>query len=225
MKTRAPTDTTEPSGLEQPTAAAAPLSNAASEPQTSGLAKRAADRFTGQILVAMPALTDPNFAQSVILVCAHSEEGAMGIVLNRALERPSFEGLLQQLGIAPVPPRREIRLCAGGPVENGRGFVVHTADWVAENTLRVDHDLGLTTSLDVLKAIAEGDGPRACLLALGYAGWGPGQLEAEFGQNAWLTVPADEALVFDTGNETRWRRALQKLHVDPALLSPTAGHA
>ena len=184
-----------------------------------------ADRLTGQILIAMPSLTDPNFVQTVILVCAHSAEGAMGIVLNRSLDQPSFENLLQQLDIAPVPPQREIRLCAGGPVENVRGFVLHTADWMVENTLRVDADLGLTTSLDVLKAIAEGHGPRECLLALGYAGWGPGQLDAEFSANSWLSVQADEALVFDADNATRWRRAMQKLHIDPASLSPVAGHA
>ena len=189
------------------------------------LANRQADRLTGQILVAMPTLTDPNFAQTVILICAHGAEGAMGIILNRSLERPSFEGLLQQLDIAPRPPERDIRLCAGGPVENVRGFVVHTLDWMADGTLRVDEGLGLTTSLDILKAVAQGQGPRECLLALGYAGWGPGQLETEFGQNSWLTVQADEALVFEGDNETRWRRAMQKLHVDPALLSPNAGHA
>jgi putative transcriptional regulator len=189
------------------------------------LANRQADLLTGQILVAMPTLADPSFAQTVILICAHSADGAMGIILNRSLERPSFEGLLQQLDIAPLPPQREIRLCAGGPVENVRGFVVHTTDWVADGTLRVDEGLGLTTSLDILKAIAQGQGPRGCLLALGYAGWGPGQLEAEFGQNSWLSVAADEGLVFEGDNETRWRRAMQKLHVDPALLSPTAGHA
>jgi putative transcriptional regulator len=192
---------------------------------TFDLANREADRLSGQILVAMPTLTDPNFSQTVILVCAHSTDGAMGIILNRSLERPSFKGLLQQLDISPVPPQREIRLCAGGPVENARGFVVHTADWMVEGTLRVDDGLGLTTSLDILKAVAQGQGPRECLLALGYAGWGPGQLEAEFGQNSWLSVPADEALVFSGDNETRWRRAMEKLHVDPALLSPVAGHA
>jgi putative transcriptional regulator len=189
------------------------------------LANRQADRLTGQILAAMPALDDPNFAQTVILICAHSEEGAMGIILNRSLERPSFAGLLLQLDITPLPPQRDIRLCAGGPVETVRGFVVHTTDWMVDSTLRVDESLGLTTSLDVLKAVAEGGGPRQCLLALGYAGWGPGQLEAEFSQNAWLSVPADEVLVFAGDNETRWRRTMQKLHVDPALLSPIAGHA
>jgi putative transcriptional regulator len=217
------TTTTTPDSSQQTPGAAPPGS--ATGMGTFDLANREADRLSGQILVAMPTLTDPNFSQTVILVCAHGADGAMGIILNRALERPSFNGLLQQLEISPVPPQREIRLCAGGPVENARGFVVHTADWMVDGTLRVDGGLGLTTSLDILKAVAQGDGPRECLLALGYAGWGPGQLEAEFGQNSWLSVPADEALVFKGDNETRWRRAMGKLHVDPALLSPIAGHA
>lgn len=189
------------------------------------LASRAADTLTGQILVAMPSMTDPSFIRSVILVCAHGADGAMGIVLNRALQTPSFAGLLRQLEIVPSPPQREIRLCAGGPVENARGFVLHTTDWMADATLTVDATFALTTSLDVLKAIAEGDGPRAGLLALGYAGWGPGQLEAELAENAWLSVPPDETLVFDGQDETRWRRAMQKLHIDPISLSPLAGHA
>ncbi|WP_459675429.1 YqgE/AlgH family protein [Acidisoma sp. 7E03] len=194
-------------------------------PAGSDLARRDADRLTGQVLVAMPSLTDPNFAQTVILVCAHGEDGAMGIILNRALRTPSFEALLRQLEIAPSPPLRQIRLCAGGPVENARGFVLHTTDWMAEATLDVDGTFALTTSLDVLKAIAEGQGPRAGLLALGYAGWGPGQLEAELAENAWLSVPPDEALVFDGEDGTRWRRAMQKMHIDPLALSPLAGHA
>jgi len=194
-------------------------------PRAFDLANRTADSLTGQILVAMPTLDDPNFSHSVILVCAHTAEGAMGIILNRAVEKPSFGGILEQLEITPVPPQREIRLCSGGPVESVRGFVLHTSDWTVDSTLRVDDGLGLTTSLDILKAVAEGQGPRECLLALGYAGWGPGQLDLEFGNNSWLSVPADEALVFDADNDTRWRRALDKLHIDPALLSPTAGHA
>jgi putative transcriptional regulator len=194
-------------------------------PRAFDLTNREADNLTGQILVAMPSLEDPNFAHSVILVCAHTAEGAMGIILNRAVEKPSFGGILEQLEITPLPPQREIRLCSGGPVETVRGFVLHTSDWTVESTLRVDDGLGLTTSLDILKAVAQGQGPRECLLALGYAGWGPGQLDAEFGNNSWLSVPADEALVFDADNDTRWRRALNKLHIDPALLSPTAGHA
>lgn len=181
--------------------------------------------LTGQLLVAMPAMADPRFAQSVIYVCAHTADGAMGLVVNRPIVKPSFDELLRQLEVAPVPPVRRIRLCAGGPVENGRGFVLHTVDWTGEGSLRVNDSLALTASLDVLKAIAEGGGPRAGLLALGYAGWGPGQLDNEIQQNAWLSVPADDTLVFDTGHDTKWRRAFAKLKVDPLLLSDVAGHA
>jgi putative transcriptional regulator len=180
--------------------------------------------LTGQLLIAMPAMGDP-FSQSVIYVCAHTPEGAMGLVLNRPIVKPSFEELLKQLDVAPVPPARRIRLCAGGPVDNARGFVLHTSDWVGEGSLKVNDALALTASLDVLKVIAEGGGPRQCILALGYAGWGPGQLDKEIQENAWLSVSADEVLVFDDDHETKWRRALAKLHIDPLLLSDAAGHA
>jgi putative transcriptional regulator len=183
------------------------------------------DFLTGQLLIAMPAMADPRFAQSVIYLCAHTAEGAMGLVLNRPLQRPSFDDLLRQLEVAPVPPARRIRLCQGGPMDNARGFVLHTADWTGEGSLRVHKGLALTASLDVLKAIAEGGGPRECILALGYAGWGPGQLDAEIQQNAWLSVPADETIVFDGDDDTKWRRAFGKLNIDPLLLSDVAGHA
>jgi putative transcriptional regulator len=183
------------------------------------------DFLTGQLLIAMPAMADPRFAQSVIYLCAHTAEGAMGLVLNRPLQSPSFDDLLRQLEVAPVPPARRIRLCQGGPMDNGRGFVLHTTDWTGEGSLRVDDGLALTASLDVLKAIAEGGGPREGILALGYAGWGPGQLDAEMQQNAWLSVPADETIVFDGDHDTKWRRAFGKLHIDPLLLSDAAGHA
>lgn len=198
----------------------------------NGMARKAAppapapDQFlTGQLLIAMPVMADPRFAQSVIYVCAHTQDGAMGLVVNRPISKPSFDDLLRQLEIAPVPPARRIRLCAGGPVDNGRGFVLHTADWTGEGSLKVNEMLALTASLDVLKAIAEGGGPREGILALGYAGWGPGQLEAEFEQNAWLSVPAEESLVFGDGHDTKWRRAFQTLKIDPLLLSDSAGHA
>ena len=181
--------------------------------------------LTGQLLIAMPAMQDPNFSGSVVYMCAHTPEGAMGIVVNRPLQRPSFEELLRQLELAPVPPRREIRLVEGGPVEHGRGFVLHSADWTGEGSLKVNEQMALTASLDVLKAIAEGGGPREGFLALGYAGWGPGQLDDEIQQNAWLSAEADDALVFDADDETKWRRALAKLKVDPLLLSGTAGRA
>jgi putative transcriptional regulator len=181
--------------------------------------------LTGQLLIAMPAMEDERFAHSVIYLCAHTPEGAMGLVLNRPLEKPKFDELLRQLDVAPQPPARRIRLCAGGPMDNARGFVLHTTDWTGEGSLRVDEGVALTASLDVLKAIAEGKGPREGLLALGYAGWGPGQLDAEIQQNAWLSVPADETLVFDGDDDTKWRRALAKLKIDPLLLSGAAGHA
>ena len=181
--------------------------------------------LTGQLLIAMPAMEDERFAHSVIYLCAHTPEGAMGLVLNRPLENPKFDELLRQLDVAPQPPARRIRLCAGGPMDNARGFVLHTTDWTGEGSLRVDEGVALTASLDVLKAIAEGKGPREGLLALGYAGWGPGQLDAEIQQNAWLSVPADETLVFDGDDDTKWRRALAKLKIDPLLLSGAAGHA
>ena len=188
-------------------------------------AQRADDSLTGQLLIAMPGMEDPRFAQSVVFLCTHTAEGAMGLVLNRPLAAPSFSDLLKQLDIEPVPPQRTIRLYHGGPVENARGFVLHTTDWTGEGSLRVDDGLALTASLDVLKAIAGGGGPRESLLALGYAGWSAGQLDNEMRQNAWLTAPADPDLLFDAEHETKWRRALAKLHIDPAHLASGAGHA
>ncbi|MFC3126727.1 YqgE/AlgH family protein [Pseudoroseomonas globiformis] len=179
----------------------------------------------GQLLVAMPSMQDPRFTQSVICLCAHSADGAMGIMLNKPLDNLSFEDLLRQLEVEPVPPQRQIRLLAGGPVEGGRGFVLHTTDWSSEGSLQVTGDLALTASVDILKAIAGGGGPRQGLLALGYAGWGPGQLENEIQRNAWLNVPTDEGLLFGGPPDGMWRQALAKLHIDPLLLSGTAGHA
>ena len=181
--------------------------------------------LTGQLLIAMPSMADPRFQQSVIYVCAHTPDGAMGLVLNRPIVKPTFDDLLKQLNVEPVPPAREIKLYAGGPVENARGFVLHTSDWTGEGSLRVTGETALTASLDVLKVIAEGGGPRECVLALGYAGWGPGQLDQEIQQNSWLSVPADETLLFDKQHDTKWRRAFAKLRVDPLLLSGVAGHA
>lgn len=181
--------------------------------------------LTGQLLIAMPAIDDERFAQSVIYLCAHTDEGAMGIVLNRPLRKPTFEGLLRQLDVAPTPPARRIQLCQGGPVDHARGFVLHTADWTGDGSLRVDERVALTASLDVLKALAEGAGPREGLLALGYASWGPGQLDAEMQQNVWLSAPAGLELLFDTAHDTKWRRALASLRIDPLLLSGVAGHA
>lgn len=181
--------------------------------------------LSGQLLIAMPSMSDPRFARTVICICAHTADGAMGLVLNRPIVRPSFAELLAQLDIKPDPPIRIAPMCAGGPVDAGRGFMLHTTDWTGDGSLAVSESLALTASLDVLRVIASGAGPRACLLALGYAGWGPGQLEQEIQANAWLSVESDDTLIFDHDYDTKWRRALGRLKVDPLLLSDTAGHA
>jgi putative transcriptional regulator len=188
-------------------------------------ANQAEMSLAGQVLIAMPAMADPRFSQTVIYVCAHTSDGAMGIVINHPLSTPSFEDLLRQLKVDPIPPARQIRLCNGGPIDNARGFVLHTIDWTDTASLRVDDTLALTASLDILKAIANGGGPRQSLLALGYAGWGPGQLDLEMQNNVWLSAPADLDVIFDGDHDTKWQRALAKLHVDPLLLSSTSGRA
>jgi putative transcriptional regulator len=181
--------------------------------------------LTGQILIAMPQMGDPRFSQSVIYLCAHTPEGAMGIVVNRPLNEPNFAGLLKQLEIEPQPPSRQISLCTGGPVDKNRGFVLHSPDWMTDGSMDVDGEYMLTSSLDILKAIAEGGGPRRCLLALGYAGWDAGQLDEEILQNTWLNAPADDQILFDQAHETKWQRALAKLRINPAMLSGVAGRA
>jgi putative transcriptional regulator len=181
--------------------------------------------LAGQVLIAMPAMQDPRFAKSVICLCAHSPEGAMGLVVNKAIASLSFDDLLSQLGLEPVPPQRRIRLLQGGPVEGGRGFVLHTSDWSSEGSLKVTGELALTASVDILKAIAGGGGPRRGVLALGYAGWGPGQLEEEIQRNAWLSAPPDENLLFDEADDGKWLAAMAKLKINPLLLSGTAGRA
>lgn len=205
---------------------------AATEAAATGAATSAAEAggpwLSGQLLIAMPGLAGSLFARSVIYMCAHTPDGAMGLILNQPLASPSFEDLLQTLGVEPRPPARSIRLHSGGPVDNGRGFVLHTRDWTGEGSLLVDDHVALTASLDVLKAIAEGGGPEQGLLALGYSGWGPGQLDREIQQNSWLSAPLspqDLPLLFDSDHESKWLRALSRLGVDPVLLSGAAGHA
>ena len=181
--------------------------------------------LTGQLLVAMPAMTDPRFERSVIYICVHNEDGAMGLVLNKLMESLTFDELLDQLDIDSGPPEDQIRIHFGGPVETGRGFVLHSGDYTKDGTVRMENGVGLTATIDILRDIARGAGPQEHLLALGYAGWGPGQLDNEMQQNAWLNVPADDHLVFDMEIETKWERALGKLGIDLTLLSGEAGHA
>jgi putative transcriptional regulator len=182
--------------------------------------------LTGQLLIAMPQMLDPRFARSVVYVCAHSEnEGAMGLVVNKLFEALTMDELFTHLKLDPGPLGRSRPVCFGGPVEPGRGFVLHTADYREEATLVVTDGLAVTATLDILRAIGRGDGPRHSLLALGYAGWAPGQLDAEMQANGWLSAPADADLVFDPDFEGKWQRALGKLGIDLTLLSTEAGHA
>lgn len=186
----------------------------------------AGDSLTGQLLIAMPGMEDPRFDRSVIFICAHTEEGAMGLMLNKPAEGIAFPELLKQLEISGASPRGDIPVLVGGPVETGRGFVLHSADYAAEDaTLQVNEQIGLTATLDILRAAADGAGPRKAVLALGYSGWGPGQLEGEIQRNGWLTCPADDAILFDDDAESKWARALRKIGADPSHLSRDAGHA
>ncbi len=181
--------------------------------------------LVGNLLVAMPQMNDPRFERAVIYMCAHNNEGAMGLVVNKLFEQLSFPDLLDQLSIQTGPRTQQIRVHFGGPVESGRGFVLHSDDYVREGTMLVDSGFALTATTDILRAIAEGEGPRSSILALGYAGWGPGQLDNEFAANGWLHVPADPELVFGADLEHKWLLALNKLGVTPSGLSSQAGHA
>lgn len=181
--------------------------------------------LVGQMLVAMPGMPDPRFARSVIYMCAHNEDGAMGLVINRDLPEVTFPDLLGQLNIECSNPDTAIRIHSGGPVEAGRGFVLHTPDYVHDTTLVVDGMVALTATVDILKAIASGCGPKRQLLALGYSGWGPGQLDNEILENGWLSVGADPDIIFNDYSGTKWDRALSRLGIDSGMLSEDSGHA
>jgi putative transcriptional regulator len=187
----------------------------------------------GQMLIAMPAMRDERFARSLIYICAHSSDGAMGIVVNQAAANVNFPDLLVQLEVIPaadliqLPAQAEtVKVLKGGPVETGRGFVLHSADFFIENsTLPIDDGICLTATLDILKAIARGKGPESAVLALGYAGWAPGQLETEIQENGWLNCDADSELIFGRNIERKYDMALKKLGIDLGMLSSDAGHA
>jgi putative transcriptional regulator len=181
--------------------------------------------LTGQLLVAMPTMRDPRFTRTVIFMCAHNADGAMGLVLNRLVGSITFPDLLAQLGIPRNPTGRDIRVHFGGPVDTSRGFVLHSPDYSDDGTMMIGDKFGLTASLDILRDIAGGGGPRQSLLALGYAGWGPGQLDTEIQANGWLSAPADEALLFDDHLDDKWERAIGKIGVHVERLSGDAGHA
>jgi putative transcriptional regulator len=187
----------------------------------------------GQMLIAMPAMTDERFARAVIYVCAHSNEGAMGIIVNQPAPNIRFPDLLVQLEVIPAAERIElpieagdVKVLKGGPVETGRGFVLHSADFFIENsTLPIDEGICLTATLDILKAIASGSGPENAILALGYAGWAPGQLEQEIQENGWLHCAADPELIFGSDTAHKYDKALRKIGIELSHLSNEAGHA
>jgi putative transcriptional regulator len=180
--------------------------------------------LTGQLLIAMPTMMDPRFQRTVIFMCAHDERGAMGLVLNRLIEALTFPELLKQLGIDNAETS-ERPIHFGGPVDMGRGFVLHTDDYNQDGTVSVKPGYSVTATVDILHAMAKGKGPAECLLALGYAGWGPGQLDDEIQANGWLHAPADPSLVFDPDLASKWERAMAKIGVDLSVLSGEAGHA
>ena len=199
--------------------------------------------FTGNLLVAMPNMTDQRFHRSVIYLCAHNPDGAMGIIINRLAGGLSYGSLMNELGIEIEPKNNDRPVFIGGPVEPSRGFILHTADHVEESTLLIENTQGknseinlsgkidlstklaLSSTTDMLRAIHQGKGPHKNILVLGYAGWGPGQLESELQTNSWLAVDADEELIFGSNNSTKWTRALKKLGIDPAMLSLDGGRA
>jgi putative transcriptional regulator len=187
----------------------------------------------GQMLIAMPGMGDPRFERSLIYLCAHSSSGAMGIRVNRESQRVKFPELLVQLevigseeAIRLPSPAADVQVLRGGPVDRGRGFVLHSPDFFTpSSSLAISDNIALTATVDILRAIAKGEGPKKSVLALGYAGWAEGQLEGEIQKNGWLTCPADESLIFDSNHETKYERALKKIGVDLSMLSAQMGRA
>ncbi|MGB7886968.1 MAG: YqgE/AlgH family protein [Xanthobacteraceae bacterium] len=202
-------------------------------PRAKSQTSRRRGFLDGQMLIAMPAMLDDRFARSVIYVCAHSSEGAMGVVVNHPAPNINFSDLLVKLNVIPsadairLPTRTGVvKVMRGGPVETERGFVLHSADFFIENSsLPIDDGICLTATIDILKAIARGDGPESAILALGYAGWAPGQLENEIQGNGWLHCAADSDLIFGTDIGGKYEMALKKIGIDPGMLSSEAGHA
>lgn len=193
--------------------------------QTQGM-KFSDASLSGKFLIAMPGMEDTRFDHSVVYLCAHSSEGAMGLIVNKPSQDVKLTSLLDQLGIPSSNLKGDIRVHFGGPVEHGRGFVLHSKDYDSgETTLQVDQNFGMTATLNILEDMSKGEGPEDALLALGYAGWGPGQLENEILTNGWLTSDSYPEIVFDMSDGAKWEAALEKLGVSPRMLSMTSGNA
>ena len=198
----------------------------------TGVRIDAGNYLEGNFLIAMPGMGDTRFEKSVIYICAHSEKGAMGFMINRQLDTPPIGDFFSRLGIINenesenlLENYESIQLCSGGPVEPGRGFVLHSPEFKSESTMVVDKDVCLTATLEILRAIVTGKGPENILLTLGYSGWASGQLEEEIVANGWLLCPADSSVIFSSNTTNKYQRALKILGVDPLLLSSEAGHA
>lgn len=182
--------------------------------------------LVGKLLIAMPDMSDPRFAKTVVYMCAHSDEGGMGLIVNKPEKGIRFSKLLEQMEIPVSPNTRDLRVHYGGPVDYQRGFVLHSSDYASEDgTLDVDENYRMTATLEVLEDLAKGEGPDIAMMALGYAGWGPGQLEYEIRQNGWLTCAPNDEILFGADNAGKWSAALKLLGIDPLLLSATAGRA
>mgnify|MGYP001217576395 CR=1 FL=1 len=181
--------------------------------------------LTGQMLVAMPGMGDPRFERSVIYICSHSPSGAMGLIVNRLFGDADFPMLLEQLNIKPTGSIPDIPIQFGGPVEMGRGFILHSGDYLHEGTTRIDDTVAVTATTEIIQDIANGKGPARALMILGYAGWSSGQLEDELKRNGWLTTSMDEDILFDRNLDTKWDRAMAKIGITPSMLSETQGNA
>lgn len=179
----------------------------------------------GHLLIATPLITGSCFYRSVIYLCVHNDEGAMGIVINHPIQNVNFRDILKQLNIDPSAYNAQVPVHFGGPVDPARGFVIHTADYARSETVYMGGNIALTSNVEVLRDIAIGSGPRESILALGYAGWSPGQLENELESNSWISTPATKELIFNTGNSEKWARAAETVGVDLLKLSTTVGHA
>jgi putative transcriptional regulator len=213
-------------GQREPATYPATNGGASTKPARGPQAIEGTSFLEGKFLIALPGMTDPRFERSLILMCAHSTEGAMGIMVNRAVEGLGFRELLEKLDVDASPAMQDMPVLYGGPVETGRGFVLHSQDYAGEGaTMPVTEGISLTATREILTAVGQGEGPRSALFALGYAGWGPGQIESEIRANGWVHCDADAALLFDVALETKWTKALRKLGIDALGLTAHAGQA
>ena len=183
--------------------------------------------LAGKLIIAMPTMSDPRFKRSVVCICAHNEDGAIGIIINKIIESLSFSKIIKQLKLKKNMTKNDYKdhIYFGGPVETERGFILHSSDYSSENSTSINSEISMTASTEILQALIDGNGPNKSIVALGYAGWGPGQLDTEIQSNAWLSVESDLELVFSAKTAEKWDMALEKIGVNPALLSTEAGRA